>query len=66
MKNPAYLLPSTAVRARYGVSQMTVWRWLQKKALGFPKPIRINERNYWKLQELEAWEASRSEQITAT
>ena len=52
-------LPSSAVRARYGVSDMTIWRWLHKSDLGFPVPIRINTRRFWKLTELEAWEASR-------
>jgi predicted DNA-binding transcriptional regulator AlpA len=51
-------LPAAAVRARYGVSDMTLWRWLRNEALGFPTPIRINQRRFWKLAELESWEAS--------
>jgi predicted DNA-binding transcriptional regulator AlpA len=53
-------LPAGAVRARYGVSDMSLWRWLHDKGLGFPAPIRINRRRFWKLAELEAWEASRA------
>jgi predicted DNA-binding transcriptional regulator AlpA len=53
-------LQSSAVRARYGVSDMTIWRWLQNTSLGFPAPIRINGRRFWRLTELEEWEASRS------
>jgi len=53
-------LPAGAVRARYGVSDMSLWRWLRDEALGFPAPIRINRRRFWKLAELEAWEASRA------
>jgi predicted DNA-binding transcriptional regulator AlpA len=53
-------LPSSAIRARYGISDMTVWRWLQNTSLSFPAPIRINGRRFWRLNELEAWEASRS------
>ena len=53
-------LPAGAVRARYGVSDMSVWRWLHDEALGFPSPIRINGRRFWKLAELKAWEASRA------
>lgn len=52
-------LPSAAVRARYGVSDMSLWRWLHDAKLGFPKPSRINGRRYWKITDLEAWEASR-------
>jgi len=57
-------LPAGAVRARYGVSDMSIWRWLQDEALGFPAPIRINRRRFWKLTELEAWEASRATKET--
>jgi predicted DNA-binding transcriptional regulator AlpA len=52
-------LPAGQVRARYDVSDMAIWRWLRDEALRFPAPIRIHNRRYWKLAELEAWEASR-------
>lgn len=52
-------LPSNQLRARYGVSDMAIWRWLKDEALAFPAPIRIHNRRYWKLAELEAWEAAR-------
>lgn len=61
MNNQTYL-PAVAVRARYGVSDMSLWRWLRDDALGFPHPLRINGRRFWKLSELEAWEALRAEQ----
>jgi len=57
-------LPAGAVRARYGVSDMSIWRWLRHEALGFPAPIRINHRRFWKLADLEAWEASRATKET--
>ena len=57
-------LPAGAVRARYGVSDMSIWRWLHQEALGFPTPIRINGRRFWKLAELESWEASRAAEPT--
>ena len=59
-------LPSSAVRARYGVSDMTIWRWLHNDKLGFPAPLRINGRRYWRLIELEAWEASEPAESRAT
>ena len=52
-------LTAPGVRARYGISKQTIWRWLRRHELGFPKPTRINTRLYWKLCELEAWESSR-------
>lgn len=41
-------LPASQVRARYGVSEMSIWRWLRDERLGFPAPIRINGRRYWR------------------
>ena len=58
--NPEDLLPATPVRARYGVSDMTIFRWLNDEKLGFPKPIRINGRRYWRLAELQAFEDRQS------
>jgi hypothetical protein len=53
-------LPGRAVRDRYHVSDMTLWRWLQDAELKFPKPTVINRRRYWLLKELEAWERARA------
>ena len=50
------LLPATPVRTRYGVSDMTIFRWLADPKLGFPQPIRINGRRYWRLADLQAFE----------
>ncbi len=52
-------LSAASVCARYGVSAMSLWRWLHDETLGFPHPLRINKRRFWKLTELEMWEASR-------
>jgi predicted DNA-binding transcriptional regulator AlpA len=60
MHDQQTFIPAGQLRARYGISAMTVWRWLQDKPLGFPRPIRINRRRFWKLAELEQWEASRA------
>jgi len=53
------LLPGCKVRERYSVSDMTIWRWRRNDELNFPKPVSINERLYWRLRELEAWEGTR-------
>jgi predicted DNA-binding transcriptional regulator AlpA len=58
-------LPASQVRTRYGVSDMSLWRWCRDDALGFPHPLRINGRRFWKLAELERWEASRTEKQEA-
>jgi predicted DNA-binding transcriptional regulator AlpA len=62
MNDQQTYLPTAAVRARYGVSDMSLWRWLHNEALGFPHPMRIQGRRFWKLAELESWEASRKKQ----
>jgi len=59
MENLDRLLPGPKVRERYGVSEMSVWRWRHNETLGFPKPTVINGRLYWYLRELEAWESTR-------
>lgn len=40
------VLPSAEVRRRFGgVSNMTIWRWIEAGIL--PPPIKINKRNFW-------------------
>ena len=52
-------LPSRQVRERYGVTDMSLWRWLRNPKLGFPQPTIINSRRYWRVEDLEAWERTR-------
>lgn len=50
------LIPAAAVRdALGGISDMTLWRWLNDDALNFPKPIKIQKRRYWRAEEIVAW-----------
>ena len=40
------VLSSTEVRRRFGgISNMTIWRWIEAGIL--PSPIKINSRNFW-------------------
>jgi predicted DNA-binding transcriptional regulator AlpA len=54
------LLPDPLVADRYQVSSRTIDYWDRKADLGFPRPIRINNRKYRRLSELEAWERNRA------
>lgn len=54
-------LTGPQVQARYHKSHVSIWRWVNDNSLGFPKPIKINRLNYWKLSELEAWEEAQSD-----
>jgi hypothetical protein len=53
------LLPMRDVCARYRVTDRTVERWLDDEALGFPAPIYINRRRYFRERELIEFERRR-------
>jgi predicted DNA-binding transcriptional regulator AlpA len=48
------------MRERYGISDMTIWRWLNNPVLNFPKPLIVNRRRYWRHAEIEAWERAQA------
>lgn len=53
------LLPTAAVKQRYRKSDSALHRWQNDRDLNFPKPaLVISKRKYWRLADLEAWEAS--------
>jgi predicted DNA-binding transcriptional regulator AlpA len=52
-------LPARAVWERFGVTSMSLHRWVNNQALGFPAPIYIGRFRYWKLSDIQAWEATR-------
>jgi len=52
------------VQARYHKSNVTIWRWVKDSELGFPQPIRINRNCYWRLVDLEEWEAAQQQAST--
>lgn len=53
------LITSRRLREFLGdVSEMHIWRLLNDegyKALKFPRPIKINNRNYFRFVEIKAW-----------
>lgn len=49
-------LPARKVLDRYGVSDMTIWRWLRDEKMNFPKPVYLGRFRYWRISEIEAWE----------
>lgn len=51
-------LTSAKVRARYGVSDMSLYRWEKDPESRFPKPVRINGRRFWSLEALLEYERS--------
>lgn len=60
--NPHRRIPALPVRAMCGgISDMTLWRWLNDPALDFPKPIYIGNRRYWREADVVAWLDSRAD-----
>jgi len=53
-------LPARAVWERYGVSDMTIYRWLQDDRMGFPKPTYFGRNRYWRLADLKSWELAKA------
>jgi hypothetical protein len=53
------------VRARYGISVMTLWRWDRRPDLGFPPAFTIGQRKYRDEAELDAFDA-RQKQASLT
>ena len=50
------LLPARSVCAHFKITARTLHRWLANGELGFPRPIVINHRQYFKPRELEDFE----------
>ena len=49
-------LTGPQIKARYGCSYQTIWRWMNNAEMEFPKPLKINNRNRFALEEIEAFE----------
>ena len=54
--NPHRRIPAAAVcEICGGISAMTLYRWLGRSDLQFPRPIYVGRRRYWKEAEVVAW-----------
>jgi predicted DNA-binding transcriptional regulator AlpA len=54
------LIPSATVREICGGrSDMSLWRWLNDPAMGFPRPLVISRRRYWREADIARWIAER-------
>jgi hypothetical protein len=57
---PKYKPDTQVARERYSVHPTTLWRWDRDPTLGFPPPIRINNRKYRDVEALDAWDRIRA------
>jgi predicted DNA-binding transcriptional regulator AlpA len=54
---PRHYLTGPQVCARYSITEMSLWRWLNDRAIAFPQPaLRVRDRRYWLESDLLAWE----------
>ena len=60
--NRSYLT-APQVRERYSITDMTLWRWLNNRELGFPAPIKINRRRYFRESDLIDWERAQAGRV---
>ena len=59
-------IPAATVRELCGgISDMSLWRWLDNSTMNFPKPIRVQRRRYWKEGEVIGWLEAQSTTIAA-
>lgn len=49
-------LPARRVWERYGVTPMSLHRWVRDPKRAFPEPLYIGRFRYWRLADLIAWE----------
>ena len=48
-------MPDPIVAREFNITLMSLWRWDRDKALGFPKAVKIRERNFRSRREIEAF-----------
>ena len=53
-------LTGPQVLERYQISEMTLHRWQKDDKLGFPEPMVIRRRKFFREDEIVAWERSRA------
>src|SRR5215471_17201054 len=55
------LIPAPKLRAKLGISAVTLWRWRHDKKGGFPVPKVINGRLYFPVTAVSAWLARQAD-----
>jgi predicted DNA-binding transcriptional regulator AlpA len=66
MDTPDKYLTGVAVRKRFGIAASSLQRWLHDETMGFPKPVVIRKKWYFKESDLIAWEDKRRLDFSAS
>jgi hypothetical protein len=53
-------LRTVQLAQRFNVVCRTIERWEHNPELNFPKPLIVNGRKYWRLEDVEHWERVRT------
>ena len=56
-------IPGPKLRAKLGISAVTLWRWRHDKQSGFPAPKLINRRLYFPVGAVTAWLARQPDAV---
>jgi predicted DNA-binding transcriptional regulator AlpA len=54
------MISAPRVRAKFGITEMTLYRWVHDADLGFPQPLKVRERNFFRASELLRWETEQA------
>lgn len=55
-----HYLPARLVAARFASTIRTIDRWTDDPRMGFPQPVYLGRMRFWRVAELEAWEAEQA------
>ena len=59
------MLTARKTKQRYGIADRTLDRWLADPKLGFPRPVVINTKRYFRVRDLMVWERARGKGAAA-
>ena len=48
-------IPGPKLRDMFGISAVTLWRWQHMPHSTFPRPVKINNRNYFQREQVMSW-----------
>lgn len=58
-------MPARLVAARYALTIRSIDRWTEDPRKGFPPPVYLGRMRFWRVADLEAWEAAQDERGAA-